>query len=79
MLVEDESRAALKISVDARRQRVQATLTDGGGVMRSTVDVAPVSHVVQDPAFGGRVLLHVGTLQIRIDSKPTLAIEIISS
>lgn len=78
MLVEDEARAALKISVDAGHQRVMATLTDGHGIMRNTVDVAPVSHVREDPAFPGRVALHVGTLQIRIERHPTLAIQIVS-
>lgn len=68
----------LKVSVSARQQRFMCTLTDGAGVVRSTVDVGPVAHVTEDPAFPGRVTLHVGRNLIHIDTLPSLAIEIAS-
>ena len=52
---------------------------DAAGVTRVTVDVAPVSHVKEDPSFPGRITLHVGKQLIYIDSRPTLSIEIVSA
>jgi hypothetical protein len=54
-------------------------LVDGRGVVRADLDVAPIQKVTEDPAFPGRVTLHVGVLRIQIDSKPTLAVEVLSA
>lgn len=78
--VEGADGSVLKISLEGRTQRFMATLLDAAGVIRVSVDVAPVSHVVQDPAFPGRVTLHVEQKErIHIDSRPTPAIEIITA
>lgn len=69
----------LKVSTEAHQQRFMAVLYDSKGVTRADVDIAPVQKVTEDPAFPGRITLHVGTLLIQIDSKPTLAIEILSA
>ncbi len=69
----------LKISIEGRQQRFMGALVDAAGVTRATLDVAPVSHVKDDPAFPGRVTLHVGKQLIHLDSRPTLAIEIVTN
>ena len=66
----------LKVSISARQQRFMGTLSDGAGVIRCTIDVAPVAHVTEDSAFPGRVTLHVGKTLIHIDTVPSLAIEV---
>jgi hypothetical protein len=66
----------LKVSVEGNEQRVMAVLTDAAGVTRCTLDVAPVTHATEDAAFPGRVTLHVGNLLIRLDSQPSLAVEV---
>ncbi len=66
----------LKVSVSARTQRFMGVLSDASGIVRSTVDVAPVSSATTDPAFPGRVTLHVGRVLVHIETKPTLAIEV---
>lgn len=77
--VEGSDGSILKVSVEGRTQRFMAVLLDPGGVARVSVDVAPVVHVMQDPAFPGRVTLHVEKRErIHIDSRPTPAIEIVS-
>jgi len=68
----------LKVSAEGNEQRVMAVLLDAAGVTRCTVDVAPVTHVTEDPGFPGRVTLHVGSTLVIIDSKPSLAIEVTS-
>ncbi len=74
--VEGAGGGHLKVSISARAQRFMGVLSDGAGVVRATVDVAPISSVTEDPAFPGRVTLHVGRQLVHIDTKPTLAIEI---
>ena len=76
--VEGADSGRLKISIEGGLQRVMGVLIDAAGVTRASFDVAPVSHVKEDPGFPGRVTLHVGKQLVVIDSRPTLAIEIIS-
>jgi hypothetical protein len=68
--------AALKVSIEGHNQRFMAVLTDAAGVTRCSVDIAPVSRVVEAKGFPGRVTLLAGQLKISFDSKPTLAVEI---
>ena len=77
--VEGADGSRLKLSIDGKQQRFMGVLLDAAGVTRSTCDVAPVSHVKADPAFPGRITLHVGTLLIHIDSRPQPSIEIVSA
>lgn len=69
----------LKVNVDGGRQRFMCVLQDSKGVTRTDLDLAPVKKIVEDPAFSGRVILHVGLLEVRIDTKPTLAIEVLTA
>jgi len=68
----------LRISFEGDPQRFMAVLLDAAGITRATVDVAPVSRIEEDSSTPGRVILHAGRAFIRIDSQPTLAIEILS-
>lgn len=70
--------ARLKVSINRRRQRAMVVLSDAAGVTRADVDVGPVRAVTEDAEFPGRVILHLGDVQVRIDSKPTLAVEVMS-
>ena len=67
---------ALKVSIEGREQRFMAVLTDAGGVTRCSVDVAPVTKMVEAKGFPGRVTLLAHNMRISFDCKPTLAIEI---
>ena len=66
----------LRVSFEGDQQRMMGVLIDGSGITRCSIDVAPVTKVVEDLGFPGRVTLQVGHCLIHIDSKPTLAIEI---
>ena len=77
--VEAADGARLKISLEGRQQRFMGVLIDAAGVTRITVDLAPVSHVKDDPSFPGRITLHVGKQLVYIDSRPTLSIEVVSA
>jgi hypothetical protein len=77
--VESSDGAHLKVNIEGQQQRLMAVLSDAQGVTRADLDVAPVQKVTEDPAFPGRVTLHIGSLLIQIDSQPTLAVEILSS
>ncbi len=68
----------LRASFEGDPQRFMAVLIDAAGVTRATLDVAPVSHIEEDTTAPGRVVLHVGRTLVRIDSQPTLAIEMAS-
>lgn len=68
----------LKVSIEGQQQRFMAVLLDAKGVTRSSLDVAPVKKVTEDAAFPGRVTLHVGTMMIHIETKPSLAIELLT-
>lgn len=69
----------LKVSLEIDTQRLMAVLTDSAGVTRCTLDVAPVAKAIDDLKTPGRVTLHVGKLLVHLDSKPTLAIEVLSN
>jgi hypothetical protein len=56
-----------------------AVLLDLNGVVCADFDVAPVQKATEDPAFPGRVALHVGDPKIEVDPKPTLAVEVLSA
>ena len=66
----------LKVSVFGGQQRFMGVLSDAAGVVRCSVDVAPVAHVTEDAAFPGRVTLHVGRALLHIDTVPSLAIAV---
>lgn len=68
----------VKVSIEGEQQRLMAVLTDAAGVARCDLDVAPIKKVSEDPEFPGRVTLHVGTMLVHLDSKPTLAVELVS-
>lgn len=74
--VDDAHGARLRVSFEDAQQRIMGVLIDANGVTRCSLDVAPVTNVVEDRSFPGRVTLCVGHCRIHIDSKPTLAIEI---
>lgn len=76
--VEASDGAKLKVNVEGQQQRLMAVLTDPQGVTRADLDVAPIEKVTEDAAFPGRVTLHVAGLMIQLDSKPTLAVEVLS-
>ncbi len=77
-MVDGPQGGKLKVSLEGDVQRIMATLNDAAGVTRVTIDVAPVAKAVEDPETPGRVTLHVGGVMIHLDSKPSLAIEIVS-
>jgi hypothetical protein len=66
----------LRVSFEADSQRFMGVLIDGEGVTRVTMDLAPVAHITEDKGYPGRATLHIGQVQVHIDSRPTLAIEI---
>lgn len=77
--VSNASGERLRVSLKGDQQRLMAALCDPTGQTRCTVDVAPIAHVTEDPGAPGRATVHIGRMQIHIDSQPSLAIEIISS
>ena len=77
--VSNDSGERLWVSLECEQQRLMAVLQDPSGQTRCTVDVAPVAHVTEDASAPGRTTVHIGRLQIHIDSQPSLSIEIVSS
>jgi hypothetical protein len=73
--VEDDTGAKLHVSIEGHQQRVMVTLRDGGGVVRCSLDMAPVSEAFEEPKFPGRVTLRVGNQLIHVENEPTLAVE----
>ena len=69
----------LKVNVEGARQRFMCVLQDAKGVTRTDLDLSPVKKVVEDPNLTGRVTLQVGTLEIHLDTKPTLAVEVLTA
>ena len=67
-----------RVSIEGAQQRLMGVLTDAHGVARCDLDVAPIKKVSESADFPGRVTLHVGTMLVHIDSKPTLAVELVS-
>lgn len=78
-LVDGGDGSRLKVSLDGTQQRIMAVLTDGKGIVRADLDVAPVHKVEEVPGFPGRVKMFIGTLVVQIDVKPTLALEVLSA
>lgn len=76
--VTDTQGAQLKVSIEGTQQRIMGVLDDAGGITRCDLDLAPVSHVTEDPKHPGRVTLHVGNILVHLDSQPSLAIEIVT-
>ncbi len=77
--VEAADGSRLKVATMGSSQRLMATLIDGQGVTRGTIDVAPVTRALEDhKAFPGRVTLQVGKMLVHIDSQPTLGFEIVT-
>ncbi len=74
--VPGKDRALLQITVEGKHQRLLASLLDASGQTRTRLDVAPINRVTEDTARPGRVTLHVGTLEINIETKPDLAIDV---
>lgn len=77
-VVEAADGAQLKVSIEGAQQRLMAVLNDKEGVVRMTVDLAPITKVTEDTSTPGRVTLHVGHMLLHLDSKPTLAIELLT-
>jgi hypothetical protein len=77
-VVEGEQGGRLQVSVEGAQQRLMAVLKDGEGVVRCTLDLAPIRAATEDKHFPHRVTLHVGHLMVHIDSQPTLAVECLS-
>lgn len=77
--VANASGERLRVSLKCEQQRLMAVLQDPSGHTRCTVDVAPIARVTEDVAAPGRTTIHIGRMQIHIDSQPSLSIEIISS
>jgi hypothetical protein len=76
--VVNSSGERLRVSLAGETQRLMAVLQDPGGQTRCTVDLAPVAHVTEDPHAPGRTTVHIGRMQVHIDSQPSLSIEIVS-
>lgn len=77
--VASASRERLRVTLQGDSQRLMAVLQDPTGKTRCTVDVAPVARVTETPAAPGRATVHIGRLQIHVDSQPSLSIEIVST
>jgi hypothetical protein len=78
-MVEGAGGGKLRLSLEGQQQRLMAVLSDATGQTCCTVDVAPVSRMTEDPSAPGRATIHIGHVQIHLDSQPTLAIEIVSN
>lgn len=76
--VDGDDGSRMKVSIEGAQQRLMAVLLDAHGVVRCDLDIAPVKKVSEDAGFPGRVTLHVGTMLLHLDSKPTLAVELVS-
>ena len=77
--IANSSGERMKVSIEGDQQRLMAVLQDPLGQTRCTVDVAPICHVTEDATAPGRATIHIGRLQIHIDSQPSLSIEIVSN
>jgi hypothetical protein len=66
----------MTVSLKAQEQRLMAVLVDAQGVIRASIDVAPVNRVVEDVLVPGHVKVLVGRMVIQLDTRPTLAIEV---
>ena len=78
-IVEGVNGDCLRVSVEAQQQRLMAVLQDSAGRTRCTVDVAPITRVTEDINASGRATIHIGHMQIHLDSDPALSIEIVTN
>ena len=72
---EDDAGAKLHVSLEGEAQRVMVTLLDPAGVVRCSLDMAPVSEAFEEPDFPGRVTLRIGNQLLHLENEPNLAIE----
>jgi hypothetical protein len=78
-VIEGGQGGRMQVSVEGAQQRLMAVLKDAQGIVRCTLDLAPIRAVTEDKAFPHRVTLHVGSLLVHMDSEPTLAVEVVSA
>ena len=76
--VESADGSKLKVSIEGQQQRFMAVLQDPAGVTRASIDVAPVKSASEDPGFPGRVTLHLATHTMHVETRPTLALSLVS-
>lgn len=74
--VVDEEGFKLRVSIEGQSQRFMATLTDGSGKTRCSIDLAPVTEAYEEPSFDGRVTIRVGHQLVHLDSQPNVGIEV---
>ena len=77
-VVEGAQGGRLQVSVEGAQQRLMAVLKDAQGVVRCTLDLAPIRAVTEDKQFPHRITLHVGSMAVHLDAEPTLAVECLS-
>ena len=75
-MVEGDRGAKLRVNIEGDQQRFMATLMDKTGVVRCSLDLAPISEAFQTPGHEDRVTLRVGNQLLHIDSKPSLGLEV---
>jgi hypothetical protein len=68
--------ASLKVSIEGESQRVMVTLKDGDGIVRCSLDLAPVSEAFEEPQFPGRITLRIGNQLLHLENEPNLAVEL---
>lgn len=78
-LVNGADGGKMKVRIESAQQRFMAVLQDAKGVTRADVNIAPVKSVREDPSFPGRIILFLGAVRVQVDSKPSLAIEVLST
>ena len=74
--VEDGTGAKLHVSIEGHQQRVMVTLSDSAGVVRSSLDLAPISEAFEEPKYPGRITLRVGNQLLHLENEPNLALEV---
>jgi hypothetical protein len=74
--VQDDSGTKLNVNLEGDRQRVMVTLRDSNGVVRCSLDMAPVSEAFVEPDYPGRITLRVGGQLLHIENEPNLAVEL---
>lgn len=74
--IEDDKGAKLHVNLEGDQQRVMVTLRDGTGVLRCSLDMAPVSEAFEEPAYPGRITLRIGNQLLHIENEPNLALEL---
>ncbi len=75
-MVEGDDGAKLRVNIEGDQQRFMATLMDETGIIRCSLDLAPISEAFKTPGHDHRVTLRVGSQLVHIDSRPTLGLEL---